>query len=180
MVKGSVSNEQKANGWLVALSILIPLVGLIVFLTMKELQPKTAKVSGICALVSFCITVVLSIPIIIMITSTTIAMNAGTNEILEKAKDSKAKMEISEAKDIVALNLNESKVEYLYENNSDADISEYIMKGLKKSKKELKDKEISVSITASGDKIYLTSDNYKVTVTVSDNGNFKWSEIEEK
>lgn len=45
--------EEKASVGLAILSFLIPLAGLIIFLVKKKERPKTAKVSGICALVSF-------------------------------------------------------------------------------------------------------------------------------
>ena len=47
--------EEKASVGLAILSFLIPLAGLIIFLVEKDKRPKTAKVSGICALVSFII-----------------------------------------------------------------------------------------------------------------------------
>lgn len=53
--------EEKASVGLAILSYLIPLAGLIIFLTKKDKQPKTAKVSGICALVSVIINVILCI-----------------------------------------------------------------------------------------------------------------------
>lgn len=55
--------EEKASVGLAILSYLIPIAGLIIFLTQKDKKPKTAKVSGICALVSFIINMVLSIVI---------------------------------------------------------------------------------------------------------------------
>ncbi len=53
--------EKKANAGLAILSFLIPIAGLIIFLTQKDKKPKTAKASGICALVSFILSMVLSI-----------------------------------------------------------------------------------------------------------------------
>ncbi|MCD7873296.1 MAG: DUF5067 domain-containing protein [Clostridiales bacterium] len=41
------------------LSFIIPLAGLIIFLVDKDKKPKTAKASGICALVSFLINIIL-------------------------------------------------------------------------------------------------------------------------
>lgn len=57
--------EEKASVGLAILSYLIPLAGLIIFLVNKDKRPKTAKVSGICALVSFIINIVLSIVIMV-------------------------------------------------------------------------------------------------------------------
>lgn len=45
--------EQKASVGFAILSYIIPLAGLVIYLTQKDKRPKTAKVSGICALVSF-------------------------------------------------------------------------------------------------------------------------------
>lgn len=53
--------EEKASVGLAILSYLIPLAGLILFLTKKDDKPKTAKVCGKCALASVIINVVLSI-----------------------------------------------------------------------------------------------------------------------
>lgn len=53
--------KEKVSVGLGILSYLIPIVGLILFLTKKEKRPKTAKVCGICALVSFIINIVLTI-----------------------------------------------------------------------------------------------------------------------
>lgn len=47
--------EEKASVGLAILSFLIPLAGLIIFLVNRDKRPKTAKTSGICALVSFLI-----------------------------------------------------------------------------------------------------------------------------
>lgn len=51
--------EEKASVGLAILSFFIPLAGLIIFLTKKNDRPKTAKVSGICALVSFILNIVI-------------------------------------------------------------------------------------------------------------------------
>lgn len=47
------SKEEKASVGLAILSFIIPIAGLIIFLVNKKKKPKTAKVSGICALVGF-------------------------------------------------------------------------------------------------------------------------------
>ena len=53
--------EEKASVGFAILSFFIPLAGLIIFLTKKNDRPKTAKVSGICALVSVVLGTVISI-----------------------------------------------------------------------------------------------------------------------
>ena len=50
--------EDKANVGLAILSWFIPLAGLIIFIVQKDKSPKTAKVSGICALISFLLNLV--------------------------------------------------------------------------------------------------------------------------
>lgn len=55
------AQEEKASVGLAILSYLIPLVGLILYLTKKDTRPKTAKVCGKCALISFIINIVISI-----------------------------------------------------------------------------------------------------------------------
>lgn len=61
--------EEKANVWLAILSWFIPLAGLIIFLVKKDKQPKTAKVSGICALISFILNIVIVIITIMLFSS---------------------------------------------------------------------------------------------------------------
>ena len=53
--------EEKASVGFAILSFFIPLAGLIIFLTKKNDRPKTAKVSGICALVSFILNIVIGV-----------------------------------------------------------------------------------------------------------------------
>lgn len=53
--------EEKASVGLAILSYIIPLVGLILYLTKKDSRPKTAKVCGKCALASFIINIVITI-----------------------------------------------------------------------------------------------------------------------
>lgn len=52
-------SAEKVNVGLVILSFFIPLAGLIIFLTKKDKEPKTAKTSGICALVSFILNLII-------------------------------------------------------------------------------------------------------------------------
>ena len=54
----SVPTEDKVNVGLVILSFFIPLAGLIIFFVKKKTSPKTANASGICALISFVINLV--------------------------------------------------------------------------------------------------------------------------
>ena len=51
--------EEKTNILLVIVSFLIPVVGLVIFLTYKDKQPKTSKACGISALVCFILNIVL-------------------------------------------------------------------------------------------------------------------------
>lgn len=75
-----VEKEDKASIGLAILSWFIPLAGLIIFFVKKKTSPKTAKVSGICALISF----ILSLLVCIAIASIAV----GTvNEILDRAED---------------------------------------------------------------------------------------------
>lgn len=86
-----------------------------------------------------------------------------------------------DAKDIVSINVSNAISDYYQEkyiNNEESKIIDYIVKGLKKSKSELE--EQNVSLTAEKNKIYLKYDNYTLTGTVSDNGNITWSDIEEE
>ena len=60
-------DEEKINYWLVIASFLVPIVGLIVYLTQKDTDPKTAKYCGICALVSFISPVVFGIMFFLLV-----------------------------------------------------------------------------------------------------------------
>ena len=71
--------EEKASVGLAILSFIIPLAGLIIFLTQKDKKPKTAKVSGICALVSFILNIFITI--IITIASTVFVGTAVDNAV---------------------------------------------------------------------------------------------------
>lgn len=64
---GDVCKEEKIGvGWAI-LSFLIPLAGLIIFLVKRDKKPRTAKVSGICALVSFTINILISLGLCVWI-----------------------------------------------------------------------------------------------------------------
>lgn len=182
MIKIEENNaiQEKANGWLVALSILVPLAGLIIFITQRDKHPKTAKVSGICALISFIVSTIVIVIFSFVVVSTTV-MLAGENGLLEKSKVAASQNAIDEAKDTVSIYVNEAQSKYLtdkYTNNENTDFSEYLTDVLKKAKRELREKGISMS--TAGNKIYLSSDIYKVSATISEDGNVKWSDIEEK
>lgn len=71
--------EEKASVGLAILSFIIPLAGLIIFLTQKDKKPKTAKVSGICALVSFILNIFIAI--LITIASTVFVGTAVDNAV---------------------------------------------------------------------------------------------------
>lgn len=60
-VNAPAPQEEKASVGFAILSFFIPLAGLIIFLTKKDTRPKTAKVSGICALVSFILNILISV-----------------------------------------------------------------------------------------------------------------------
>lgn len=53
--------EEKANVGLAVLSFFFPIVGLIIYLVKKDDKPKTAKLCGKCALISFIFNIVLVI-----------------------------------------------------------------------------------------------------------------------
>ena len=57
-INGAYNGDKKVNIWLAVLSWFIPIAGLIVFLVKKDDEPKTAKVSGICALISFVLSII--------------------------------------------------------------------------------------------------------------------------
>lgn len=52
---------EKANIWLAILSFFIPLAGLIIFIIKKDKEPKTAKASGICAIVGLLLNVIITV-----------------------------------------------------------------------------------------------------------------------
>lgn len=77
--------EQKANVWLVILSVLIPIAGLIIFLVKKDDDKKTAKASGIAALISFGVSILITI---ISVVSLMISAGKFVDDIIDDAIDS--------------------------------------------------------------------------------------------
>ena len=84
-------NEQegKANVGLVILSVLIPIAGLIIFLVKKDSDKKTAKASGIAALISFGVSILVTI-------ISVVAISLSAKNIIDDAIDSAQDYEIIE------------------------------------------------------------------------------------
>lgn len=59
--------QDKVNVWLVILGFFIPVVGLILFVTLKKNTPKKANAIGIAALVGFVLGIILSVVVIVFI-----------------------------------------------------------------------------------------------------------------
>lgn len=76
--------QDKANVGLAILSYIIPLAGLIIYLTQKDTKPKNAKVCGKCALASVIINVVLTIILYVIMGS---ALFAGLSAANDYASD---------------------------------------------------------------------------------------------
>lgn len=76
--------EKKANVWLAILSWFIPLAGLIIFIVKREKDPKTAKASGICALISFLLSIVM---LIITFLITAYVINNSLDNIRDSIED---------------------------------------------------------------------------------------------
>lgn len=87
------NQEGKANVGLVILSVLIPLAGLIIFLVKKDIDKKTAKASGIAALISFGVSMLITIISIVLLIST-------ANNIVNDAIDQSQDYENTESSDI--------------------------------------------------------------------------------
>ena len=83
--------EDKANVGLAILSWFIPLAGLIIFIVQKDKSPKTAKVSGICALISFLLNLVVVGITILALVGTYSAISNGiedtANDIINETMD---------------------------------------------------------------------------------------------
>ena len=98
--------EDKANIGLAILSWFIPLAGLIIFIVQKDKSPKTAKVSGICALISFLLNLlVVVLSFVFVIGSIGIMGNKienTANEIINEAME-----EIEEVEDQMDNDLND-------------------------------------------------------------------------
>ncbi len=94
--------EEKASVGLAILSFIIPLVGLILFITKRKERPKTAKACGITALVSVIISIVLSV----------IMSVAGTS-LLGAALDENSDSSYSEMFDLE----NDSELSELFEDS---------------------------------------------------------------
>ena len=165
--------QEKVNGWLIILSILVPIAGLIIFFKLKDEKPKTAKISGICALISFVLIITLII-IFPIVSSVKVA-----NDIIENSSDAMKENIFLSAEDTIILNLAEAKDNYYAEKNLGNDnikLSEYIKKALEKSQTELK--EEGISLTGSGRTLYLSYDKYKVKGTLTDECIVIWSKVE--
>lgn len=79
----------KVNPWLVVLSVLIPIVGIILFFVKKKDKPKEAKACGIAGLVVIILNVLISIIIIISTFGLMGAMFSGLNNLeVEQSKGS--------------------------------------------------------------------------------------------
>lgn len=79
----------KVNPWLVVLSVLIPIVGIILFFVKKKDKPKEAKACGIAGLVVIILNVLISIIIIISSFGLMGAMFSGLNNLeVEQSKGS--------------------------------------------------------------------------------------------
>ena len=103
----NVENEEKANVALVILSYIIPLAGLIIFLCNKDTKKKTAKASGIAALISVSITTLITI---ISITMMIITVRNQMIPTINNVKD-KIETEIQEQIDNGALDEFKNQVE---------------------------------------------------------------------
>ena len=76
--------EDKANIGLAILSWFIPLAGLIIFIVQKDKSPKTAKVSGICALISFLLSLLVVVLSFVFVIG---AIGVASNQIQNQAND---------------------------------------------------------------------------------------------
>lgn len=81
------SKEEKANIGLAILSWFIPLAGLIIYLVKKDKEPKTAKVSGICALISFIINLIVVIAIMLMFAGLALNLENYISDTFEDAQE---------------------------------------------------------------------------------------------
>lgn len=79
--------EEKVNVWLAILSYFVPIAGLIIFLVKKDKEPKTAKASGICALVSFLINMILIVVIFLFMSFAASKSTELINNTIDKADD---------------------------------------------------------------------------------------------
>ena len=108
--------QDKVNVWLVILSWFIPLAGLIIFFVKKKTSPKTAKASGICALISFLLNLIVVIASFSLVFGSVGLFNFTLNEtskvtdIIEEVEDIEDKSEeiFDTAEDIINNSKNES------------------------------------------------------------------------
>lgn len=154
MVKG-----EKANVWFAVLSFFIPLAGLIVFLVKKDKEPKTAKVSGICAIVGFLLSFVLSIILFFLV------INGGlklTESLVDKSLNTFDKV----------IDKNEDVIDHSDDNiTNDWDDYEFVINGkeleLPCSYKELK--SVTGFSAKSSDENSVLSNNYYTIVNMYKN-----------
>ena len=100
--------EDKANVWLVILSWFIPIAGLIIFFVKKEDSPKTAKASGLCALISFIINLLVIVISFVLFFSTAaqIANDTieNTNDLIEEIYEEENEDQLNNSSNVVVTN----------------------------------------------------------------------------
>lgn len=110
----NISSQDKVNIWLVILSWFIPLAGLIIFFVQKKSSPKTAKASGLCALISAILSIIITVACFALVFSTfNIVKNEAKDnmdtmieDVLDKADEiiDKAEEQMDEIEDEINSN----------------------------------------------------------------------------
>ncbi|MDE6155445.1 MAG: hypothetical protein K2F67_03310, partial [Eubacterium sp.] len=111
--------EEKANVGLAILSFIIPIVGLILYLTKKDSQPKTAKACGKCALACVIINIIITIIY-------SVAVGSAVKEVVDDSSSITENYEIPSAPNEVDAENNDTD-----NNSSDGKIGNYacVVKG---------------------------------------------------
>ena len=176
-IEENMNSKEKVNIGLVILSVLIPLAGIIIYISQKNKQPKTAVISIICSVINF---VILTICIQIIMALT---IKISDTKILENVAKNKEFNRLYSAKDTISIAMADALSDYydeIYMQNSTskASLTKHVKSALKKAKKELNEDEIELK--ASGNTIYLSTDTKKISGTIGKEGSIEWSEIEDK
>lgn len=166
--------EEKTNVLLVIVSILIPLVGLILFLCWHKEKPKAAKVYGLCALVSAIVAFIGTV--LIVLAGITVAQTVGNDAIIEKANESRIENTIASIQEKVSLATFSAYTEYVSASISDenANLSTYMNKELRKVREELS--EEGADLTCKGNIVTIEIDGSTIKGEISDTGHIDWIE----
>ena len=115
------STSEKVDIGFAILSFFIPLAGLIIFFVKKDKEPKTAKASGICAIVGFLLGIIISFIITFLVISGGLKMS---EKMIDKSLNTFDKV-IEKSDDVTDYNEENKDIDV----SNDSDVYEFIVNG---------------------------------------------------